>query len=353
MPKVLRLCYPQLIGYVKEDKSNYFYKLPNNSEIWIGGLDDKERADKILGGEYNTIYFNECSEIAYDSIVTALTRLAKKSVKDNGNELVNKAYFDENPPLKSHWSYKMFYEHKDPITNIEIENKNKYASIKLHPEDNIENLPKGYIDETLKTLTGNAKKRFYEGEFQEAIAGALWDEDIINRHRVIEHPRLKRIVIPIDPAVTANTDSNETGIVPVGLGNDGHYYVLGDMSGIFTPNEWGSRAVLAFDKWKADAIIGEVNQGGDMVKAIVQNIRRNISFKSVRATRGKYTRAEPIASLYEDGLVHHVGSFPDLEYQMVTYTGSEKSPDRMDALVWGLTELSANITGQPKWRTVK
>ena len=155
LPKVIRLCYPQLNGYIKEDKSNYFYELPEGSQIWIGGLDDKERADKILGGEYNTIYFNECSGISYSSVVTAMTRLAMKSYKKDGSELVNKAFFDENPTLKNHWSYKLFIDKKDPITNIHLKNASKYAHIKLHPEDNIENLPEGYIEETLKTLSGN------------------------------------------------------------------------------------------------------------------------------------------------------------------------------------------------------
>ncbi|HDY87320.1 MAG TPA: DNA-packaging protein [bacterium] len=352
MPKVLKLCYPDLLGHIKEDNSNYFYKFPEGSEIWIGGLDDKERADKILGGEYNTLYFNECSEIAWSSVVTALTRLAMKIPKKDGSQLINKAFFDENPPLKSHWSYKLFIEKKDPITNDGIKNKDKHAHIKLHPEDNIENLPDGYIEDTLRNLTGNARLRFYEGKFQDEVVGALWNEIIINKHRVTEYPRLRRIIVAVDPAITANTDSNETGIIIAGLGFNEQYYVLGDMSGIYTPNEWGGRAVLAFDKWKADKIIGEVNQGGDMVKAIIKNIRGAISFGSVRATRGKITRAEPISSLYDDGLIHHVGTFPDLEYQMCTYTGKEASPDRMDALVWGLTELSTNKTSQPKWRTV-
>ena len=339
LPKVIKLCYPQLIGKIRENKSDFYYKFPNDSEIWIGGLDDKERSDKILGGEYNTIYFNEVSEISYSSIEIALTRLAMKTYKNDGKLLVNKAYFDENPPLRSHWSHKVWYEHLDPVTRDSIKNPGKYKHIRLHPSDNIENLPAEYI-ESLKNLTGAARKRFYEGIFQDEIQGALWNENMINKYRVVNYPDLQRIVIPIDPAITSNEDSNETGIVPVGLGTDGHIYVLGDLSGVYTPNEWGSTSILAYDKWQADAIVGEVNQGGDMVEAIVHNIRNEVNFKEVRATRGKITRAEPVAALYERGLVHHVGSFVDLEYQLCTYTGKEKSPDRLDSLVWGITELT-------------
>ena len=341
-PKVLNICYPKLKSLIIENKSDYFFKLPNGSEIWIGGLDDKERADKILGGEYNTIYFNEISEISYESIVIALTRLAMKNFKKDGKELINKAYFDANPTFKNHWSYKIFYEGIDPVTRLSIINKNNYAKIELKPEDNLENLPGQYIQE-LKNLTGNSRKRFYEGIYQEAVQGALWNEEMINHFRVIKPPSLKRVVVAIDPAVTSGEQSNETGIVVIGQGSDDQIYVLDDLSGIYSPNQWGSRSILAYDKWRADAIIGEVNQGGDMVESIILNIRDNIGYHAVRATRGKYTRAEPIASLYERGLVHHVGSFPDLEYQMTTYIGdrNEDSPDRLDALVWGITALTA------------
>lgn len=341
LPKVIKLCYPEFKAAIKPNYSDYFYKFDNGSEIWIGGLDNKERADKILGGEFNTIYFNEVSEISYASIIVALTRLAMKVVKNNGEEMVNKAFFDENPPIRTHWSHRLFIENVDPITRVEIKTKNKYSSVHLMPEDNFDNLPKDYIDD-LSNLTGASRQRFYEGVFQSEVIGALWTEDIINKHRVKIHPVLVRIVIPIDPAITKTEVSDETGIVPLGIGTDGHIYVLDDLSGIYSPNEWANRAVSAYDKWQADAMVGEINQGGDMVATIVQNIRPDIGFIEVRATRGKYTRAEPVSLLYARGLVHHVGQFIDLEYQMVTFTGdNEASPDRMDALVWGISSLMA------------
>jgi len=348
MPKVLRICYPQIEPYLKQDKSDYYWRFPNGAEIWIGGLDDKDRADKILGGEYNTIYFNEVSEISHTSIVTALTRLAMKTFKKDGRPLTNKAYFDCNPPHKTHWSYKMFYDQQDPITNIAIPNPERQAVIELRPEDNLDNLPEQYIEE-LKNLTGNARLRFYEGLYQDEAAGALWSEKLINKTRVLKAPeKLKRIVVSIDPAVTKTETADETGIVIVGEDHHGHGYVLEDLSGIFSPNEWARRAVAAYNKWEADKIIAEVNQGGDMVRTILKGLQANIAYASVRATRGKILRAEPISSLYEEGIVHHVGSFPDLEYQMVTYTGDKDiSPDRLDAAVHGLTFLMTK--GDTSW----
>lgn len=341
LPNVLETCwYPPM--KVKWNKSDYYITLPYvNSEIWIGGLDDKERADKILGGEYNTIYFCECSEISYESVVTALTRLAKKSFTVRGRELVNKAYFDENPPGKSHWSYKMFFEHIDPITRGALPNIEKYARVHLKPEENVENLTKEYL-QSLSTLTGNFKKRFHLGEFQDEIVGALWRENMINETRTKDHPALARVVIAVDPAVSVTSTSNETGITVEGLGIDGHLYVLADLSGYYSPKEWADKVSFAYDKWQGDRVIGEVNNGGDLVESNITNARPDISVQKVHASRGKMKRAEPIAALYDRRLVHHVGQFVDLEYQMCNYTGddSDESPDRMDSLVWGLTALT-------------
>ena len=328
---------------MKKNATDFYYTFPNGSEIWIGGLDNKARADKILGGEFNTIYFNEVSEISYASIIVALTRLAMMIIKDNGKQMVNKAFFDENPQIKTHWSNKLFCELIDPVTRVVLNNPEKYATIHLRPEDNTDNLPDGYIDD-LKNLTGASRQRFYEGVFQSEMKGALWSEAMINKYRVKIHPPLIRIVIPIDPAITKTEVSNETGIVPLGLGSDGHVYILDDISGTYSPNEWASLAIAAYDKWEADAMVGEINQGGDMIETIIHNIREDVGYIPVRATRGKYIRAEPVALMYDRGLVHHVGQFVDLEYQMVTFTGDRDdtdSPDRMDALVWGVSALMA------------
>lgn len=181
-----------------------------------------------------------------------------------------------------------------------------------------------------------------EGELLEDVEGALWSRSWIENTRIKTEqlPSLYRIVVAIDPAVTSGEDSDETGIVIAGATNDGHFYVLEDATMKGTPDSWGKRAVQAYKDWKADRIVAEVNNGGDMVVMVLQQVDKFVPVTKVHATRGKRMRAEPISALYEQGRVHHVGSFTKLEDQMVSWTPeSNDSPDRLDALVWSLTEL--------------
>ena len=166
-----------------------------------------------------------------------------------------------------------------------------------------------------------------------------------------EEKDLTRIIVAIDPAVSNNDDSDETGIVVVGKDAQNQYYVLEDLSGQYSADGWGRIAVRAFYEWQADQIVAEVNNGGDLVERLIRSIDTTISYRAVHATRGKLVRAEPVAALYEQGRVHHMGIFPELESQMCTYTGErlKPSPDRLDALVWGLAELSKS-QGQIQWR---
>jgi len=186
-----------------------------------------------------------------------------------------------------------------------------------------------------------------EGEVLTDIPGALWTWDRIDALRVDAAPDMARLVVAIDPAVTAKEDSDETGIVVVGLGADGHGYVLDDLSCRMSPDGWGQRAVTAYHQRKADRVIAEVNQGGDLVEHLIRTVDPKVAYDSVRATRGKRTRAEPIAALYEQGKVHHVGAFTELEDQMAAMVpeGSDEGDDRVDALVWALTYL---MLGKPE-----
>src|SRR5690606_37818240 len=148
----------------------------------------------------------------------------------------------------------------------------------------------------------------------------LWKLRLIDEYRVAKPPTLKRVVVGIDPAVTANADSDETGIVAAGIGDDDHAYVLADSSGTYTPLQWAVKAVAQYDALGADRVVAEVNNGGDLVKANLRAVRASVPYKAVHASRGKAVRAEPIAALYEQGRVHHVGSFPELELQMTTWS---------------------------------
>lgn len=182
--------------------------------------------------------------------------------------------------------------------------------------------------------------------------GALWSYSMIEATRITpqEAPEMQRIVVAIDPAVTNNENSDETGMVVAGQGIDSRYYVFEDVSGKMTPDGWGRLAVDMFYKYQADRIVAEVNNGGDLVERLIRTIDNNVPYTPVNAARGKIIRAEPIAALYEQKRVSHVGMFSDLEEQMCSYTGvSKKSPDRLDALVWAITELSQS-SGTAYWR---
>jgi phage terminase large subunit-like protein len=178
-------------------------------------------------------------------------------------------------------------------------------------------------------------------EMLDDVPGALWTRAMLDDSRVKEAPALSRVVVAIDPAVSSGEDSDETGIVAAGVSATGHNYVVADRSCKLSPDGWARRAVAAFDEFKADRIVAEINMGGDLVEATLRTVRRDVPFRKLTATRGKRVRAEPISALYEQGRVHHVGGFPELEDQLCTWSPeSEGSPDRLDALVWALTELS-------------
>jgi predicted phage terminase large subunit-like protein len=167
---------------------------------------------------------------------------------------------------------------------------------------------------------------------------------MLDDHRVKAAPELVRVVVAIDPAVSSGPDSDETGIVAMGKSREGHLYVLRDVSCRASPDGWARRAVACLEDLKGDRLVAEKNQGGAMVESVIRTVRASVPLKLVHASRGKVTRAEPIAALYEQGKVHHVGVFEALEDQLCTYSpeSSAKSPDRLDALVWAATELSGS-----------
>lgn len=188
----------------------------------------------------------------------------------------------------------------------------------------------------------------WEGDFEPAAVGAIWGRLTLHQTRRERAPAMSRIVVAVDPAVSSEPGSDEHGIVVCGLGEDDHGYVLDDVSIKGTPNQWAARAAAAFDKWDADAIVIEINQGGEMCKQTLRSVRPDLPVIEVRATRGKHVRAEPIAALYSLGRVHHVGTFDKLEDQLCLFTSGgyegAGSPDHADALVWGLTELFPSLT---------
>jgi phage terminase large subunit-like protein len=219
--------------------------------------------------------------------------------------------------------------------------------------DNRGHLAPGFFARIINRYEGTRLGRQeLNAELLDDVEGALWSGELIEAARVRKAPDMARIVVAIDPATTSGEDSDETGIVVAGRGVDGHAYVLRDLSCRLSSNGWGNRAVNAYREFRADRIVAEVNNGGDLVENVIRVIDRNISYKAVHASRGKIVRAEPISALYEQKRVHHVGLFAELETQMCSFVPDnfDGSPDRVDALVWALTELMVSPMAVPNIR---
>lgn len=374
-PDVMRKCFPD-IKY-KLDKTDWYAEFQNGSKIWFGGLDDKERTEKILGQEHATIYLNECSQIAYDSRNKAVTRLAQKvyidgteerdeqghAIHGSGKLLPLKVYYDENPPTVGHWSYKMFVKKIEPKSGEALKRPDAYQAMNVNPIDNLDNLPEEYIEE-LEALPVKDRIRFLQGKFLSQVDNALWTQDIIDRHRRTEEqvPFLTKITVNVDPSGCEGEEdyrSDEIGLTVTGRDAQGRGYLLEDATGRYSPKQWAIKVKQLYDKWGADYIVAERNYGGAMVENTIKSHWKAAPVKIVVASRGKQQRAEPVSLLYGDpnwemdprnigkpqpiGKIFHVGHFPDLEEQLTNFSSNGyeggKSPDRADSMIWGFTEL--------------
>lgn len=231
------------------------------------------------------------------------------------------------------------------------------VTVKLKTEDNDGNLAPAFLAEMTRRYDGTGVGRQeLLGEWVEESSDSLWRRAWIDGARVAQAPDLKRVVVAVDPPVTSTAGSDACGIVVAGIGVDKRAYVLADrtIQGR-TPDVWAKAALAAYDDFAADRIVAEVNQGGDLVVGVLKQYRE-VPVSKVYATRGKYLRAEPVAALYAEGRVAHVGCHHDLEAQMCAFGGdglvSGRSPDRVDALVWAVTELLLSGGAEPKVRMV-
>lgn len=301
-----------------------YFLLPNGSEVWVGGLNDDKAMERILGNEYATIYINEASEVQYAAFLLLRSRLAHVVEKVNGKPLPQRFYADLNPTTRMHWTYRLWKEGIDPQDETPID-REQFAFTVINPYDNQANLSGDYLAD-LEALPERQKKRFLLGEYVADDENALWRREYFHRSVLAEDGdwpvQMTRIVVAVDPAVTNETGSDETGIVAVGLGKDGNGYVLADESGKYRPEEWARRAISLFRSLSADRIVAEKNAGGDMVEATIRAQAADVPYKGVFATRGKVVRAEPIAALYERGKIFHIGSFPELEDQCCFMAGT-------------------------------
>jgi len=222
--------------------------------------------------------------------------------------------------------------------------------------DNLAFLAPSFFEQIVRPYEGTRLGRQeLQGELLEDVEGALWRRDDIDELRVSSAPDLQSVVVAIDPAVTSGEGSDETGIIVAGSDDRDptHGYVLADLSGRYRPEEWSRIAIEAYRKYHADRIIGEANNGGDLIESVLRTIDPNISYRKVHASRGKFVRAEPVSTLYEKRRVHHVGVFPRLEDQMANFTAdidrkTMGSPDRVDALVWAFHSMMVGRRGFTK-----
>ena len=208
------------------------------------------------------------------------------------------------------------------------------------------------LDEEREFDQKNNPERYghiWMGDYEPTAIGAIWDRATLHAHRRPDPPEMNRIVVAVDPAISEE-GGDEHGIIVCGIGEDNRGYVLDDLSRHGSPKQWAEQTVAAYDKWSADAIVIEINQGGDMVRHTLESIRPGIRIIEVRATRGKHVRAEPISALYQLGRVSHAGTFDKLETQMCQVTSAgyqgDGSPDRVDAMVWAMTELFPKLNRQ-------
>jgi hypothetical protein len=334
LPKVLEVTK---IPY-EIDKGNWVFHLGKGSEIWLFGLDDAgERDQRILGSEYSTLLFEEASEIPHSSVTTALTRLAER------NSLRKTAWFSCNPPTKNHWLYKVFMQGLDPDSRLPIKNFSDYGNLRLNPDDNQENIDENYI-KRLDSLPERQRIRFRMGEWGEIGEGALWRQEWIDNARVTALTDvLVETVIAVDPACGGEC---ETGIVAVGRGETGDFYILDDRTSRGTPAEWVQEVLSLSRKHGTKKIVAESNQGGNMIIQIFADADPSLEVELIHAGQSKKLRAEPVAALAQRGKIHHLGRLVELEDQLTSWKPGDDSPDRMDAMVHGVSAMMKNSSGR-------
>ena len=272
-------------------------------------------------------------EIAWDESIAFAVRKGSSRIIATGTPKVSR------PAAKL--IRRLAKEAEDPAAGVVVRH--------LKTRDNLANLSETFYRSVVARSKGTRLERQeLEGELLDDTDGALWTWDVIDRSRVEPDavPALVRIVVAIDPAVTSGQEADETGIIVMGEGKDGHGYVLADMSMRAAPDVCMQRASAAYHDWQADRVVAEVNNGGDYIGTLLHAVDPIIPYRKVTATRGKLTRAEPLSALYAQGKIHHAGVFPDLEDQMVTWVpGGDDSPDRLDALVWCAADLRGLLAG--------
>jgi len=369
---VITKCFPD-VGFVLNN-SRLILTCPNGSQYWFGGLDEGDKGEGLLGSDWNTIHYDEISEMPIEMVMKARTRLSLKSYSgDRKRECVNRTFATINPTFKTSPIYKMYIVKFNVEKNLPMppEIAQLYNSYKINPIDNIENLSVDFLKE-LEGQTDMNKRRFLYGEWSDESKDALFRLSNLNRARIPTFEegkaiRFDKVVVGVDPAVSSGANADMTGIIVVGWvrpksgdrRSSGDYYLLADYSINGTPEQWAQSAYQAYIDWRADLIVGERNNGGDLVEKNIMSVSRTVPFKSVWASRGKAIRAQPVVSLSEKGDLHIVACLPELEEEMTTWNpdpdlkDKQKSPNRLDAMVWGVTECMGGGFKEAKMWTIR
>lgn len=300
---------------------------PGNGLIAFRGMSDvTARNIKSLEG-FDVAWVDEAQDLSEKSLM-----LLRPTIRAPGSEL----WFSWNPTRETD-VVDVFFRRRERADSVAVE-----VSWRDNPW-----LPDALYREMIEDFDVDPvlAAHVWDGAYLSQTKNALWTDEMLVAARIAAPPRadeFARIVVAIDPAVTNTDDSDETGIVVAGILSDGMVIVLDDLSGRFSPQGWGKIAVDAYERWKADRVVAEVNQGGDMVETIIRETSPTVAYRAVRASRGKRARAEPVAALYEQGRVKHASFFKGLERQMRHWDSlsSKGSPDRIDALVWAVTDLA-------------
>lgn len=362
LPDVIEKCFKGVA--FDYNHSKMILTCPNGSTVWFGGLDEGEKSDGLLGSDWNTILFDEANEMLPEGMQKARTRLSLKSHSGDGRMCINRSFATVNPTYKTHHLYKTYVEKFDIFNGLPMspEQASMYNWCRINPCDNLENLSEGYIRE-LESLSPENRKRFLEGEWSEESKDALFKSADINRNRVktfaeVEAINFDKIVVGVDPSVSSGATADMTGIVVVGWTrpkssdrrSSGQYFLLDDRSLRGTPDEWAQAVYDAYTHWKADLVVGEANNGGDLVEKNIRSVSRVIPYKKVWASRGKAIRAQPVAAICAHGDLHVAVSLPELEGEMVGWNpdSGEPSPNRLDAMVWGVTEVMGAVCRQAR-----
>ena len=324
-----------------------YTNLKSGSELYFMGLKTSSGVQtaslKSING-LTTWSMEEAEELVDDGTdVQACTfDSIDDSIRQKGLDL--RTILTWNPSDEDSFVYKRFFKSRgvDITFNGQIDDT---LYIYTTYEDNLENLHPSFIKKAQEVKLSNPARydHIYLGLPRKQNPFSLWKMlTMISPYRVDDLPEMKRIIVAVDPSVADTGRQDECGIVVVSEDYHGHFYLQKDLSDLMGPEEWAATSVGAYNDFKCENIIAEKNQGGDLVTINIRVHKKNVPVKLVHASKGKLARAEPIASLYSAGRVHHVGHFAELENEMCSYTGKvgEKSPNRLDALVWGLTELA-------------